>query len=230
MLKFYNVSKVYDEEVKVPALTDINLEIEKGEFIFLVGPSGAGKSTLTKLIIREELPTEGQILAEGKNLARLKQREIPLYRRNIGFVFQDFRLLMSRTVYENVAFAAEALEMTGAQVKQRVPMVLDMMKLGDKAKVFPYQLSGGQQQRLGIARAMVNNPAMIIADEPTGNLDPENSAVIMSIFDAINKRGTTVLVATHDKEMVNRMRKRVVALSEGRIVRDQQNGGYMNED
>ena len=230
MLKFYNVSKVYDEEVKVPALTDINLEIEKGEVIFLVGPSGAGKSTLTKLIIREELPTEGQILAEGKNLARLKQREIPLYRRNIGFVFQDFRLLMSRTVYENVAFAAEALEMTGAQVKQRVPMVLDMMKLGDKAKVFPYQLSGGQQQRLGIARAMVNNPAMIIADEPTGNLDPENSAVIMSIFDAINKRGTTVLVATHDKEMVNRMRKRVVALSEGRIVRDQQNGGYMNED
>lgn len=230
MLKFYNVSKVYDEEVKVPALTDINLEIEKGEFIFLVGPSGAGKSTLTKLIIREELPTAGQILAEGKNLARLKQREIPFYRRNIGFVFQDFRLLMSRTVYENVAFAAEALEMNRAQVKQRVPMVLDMMKLGDKAKVFPYQLSGGQQQRLGIARAMVNNPAMIIADEPTGNLDPENSAVIMSIFDAINKRGTTVLVATHDKEMVNRMRKRVVALAEGRIVRDEQNGGYVNEN
>ena len=137
---------------------------------------------------------------------------------------------MSRTVYENVAFAAEALEMNRAQVKQRVPMVLDMMKLGDKAKVFPYQLSGGQQQRLGIARAMVNNPAMIIADEPTGNLDPENSAVIMSIFDAINKRGTTVLVATHDKEMVNRMRKRVVALAEGRIVRDEQNGGYVNEN
>ncbi|MEA4891558.1 MAG: cell division ATP-binding protein FtsE [Peptococcaceae bacterium] len=230
MLKFYNVSKIYDEEVKVPALTDINLEIEKGEFLFLVGPSGAGKSTLTKLIIREELPTNGQILAEGRNLARLRQREIPLYRRNIGFVFQDFRLLMSRTVYENVAFAAESLEMTRSQVKQRVPMVLEMMKLADKAKVFPYQLSGGQQQRLGIARAMVNNPAMIIADEPTGNLDPENSAVIMSIFDAINKRGTTVLVATHDKEMVDRMRKRVVALSEGRIVRDEQNGGYVNED
>jgi cell division transport system ATP-binding protein len=229
VIQFFNVNKVYDAEVRVEALKDVNLQIDNGEFIFLVGPSGAGKSTLTKLIIREEIPTSGQVLADGKSLARMKQRDIPFYRRRIGFVFQDFRLLMTRTVYENVAFAAEAVEMSAAEVRQRVPMVLDMMGLGDKRNAYPHQLSGGQQQRLGIARAMVNNPTMIIADEPTGNLDPETSAEIMRIFQAINRRGTTVIIATHDKDMVNLMRKRVIALKEGRVVRDEKNGGYQHE-
>lgn len=229
MIQFFNVNKVYDAEVRVEALKDVNLQIENGEFIFLVGPSGAGKSTLTKLIIREEIATSGQVLADGKSLARMKQKDIPYYRRRIGFVFQDFRLLMTRTVYENVAFAAEAVEMSASEVKQRVPLVLDMMGLGDKRNAYPHQLSGGQQQRLGIARAMVNNPTMIIADEPTGNLDPETSAEIMRIFQAINRRGTTVIIATHDKDMVNLMRKRVIALKEGRVVRDEKNGGYHHE-
>ncbi|HCP15159.1 MAG TPA: cell division ATP-binding protein FtsE [Peptococcaceae bacterium] len=229
MIQFFNVNKIYEAEVRVEALKDVNLQIENGEFIFLVGPSGAGKSTLTKLIIREETASSGQVLSDGKSLARMKQRDIPFYRRRIGFVFQDFRLLMTRTVYENVAFAAEAVEMTTTEVRQRVPLVLDMMGIADKRNAYPHQLSGGQQQRLGIARAMVNNPTMIIADEPTGNLDPETSAEIMRIFQAINRRGTTVLIATHDKDMVNLMRKRVIALKEGRIVRDERNGGYQHE-
>jgi len=229
VIQFFNVNKVYDAEVRVEALKDVNLQIENGEFIFLVGPSGAGKSTLTKLIIREEIASSGQVLADGKSLARMKQRDIPFYRRRIGFVFQDFRLLMTRTVYENVAFAAEAVEMSAAEVRQRVPMVLDMMGIGDKRNAYPHQLSGGQQQRLGIARAMVNNPTMIIADEPTGNLDPETSGEIMRIFNAINRRGTTVIIATHDKDMVNQMRKRVIALKEGRVIRDEKNGGYHHE-
>ena len=226
MIQFFNVSKIYAGGVKVTALQEVNLTIDKGEFIFLVGPSGAGKSTLTKLIIREETATTGQVMVEGKNLARMKQWEIPFYRRNIGFVFQDFRLLMTRTVYENVAFAAESVELTRAQIKQRLPMILEMMGLESKRNAYPHQLSGGQQQRLGIARAMVNNPTMIIADEPTGNLDPETSNEIMQIFQAINRRGTTVLIATHDKAMVDKLRKRVIQLREGYVVRDEQNGGY----
>ena len=226
MIQFFNVSKVYAGEVKVTALQEVSLNIDKGEFIFLVGPSGAGKSTLTKLIIREEVSTTGQVMVDGKNLARMKQREIPYYRRNIGFVFQDFRLLMTRTVYENVAFAAESVELTRAQIRQRLPMVLDMMGLESKRNAFPHQLSGGQQQRLGIARAMVNNPTMIIADEPTGNLDPETSSEIMQIFQAINNRGTTVLIATHDKAVVDKLRKRVIQLRGGFVVRDEQNGAY----
>ncbi len=226
VIQFFNVSKIYAGEVKVTALEDVNLTIEKGEFIFLVGPSGAGKSTLTKLIIREEIATNGQVMVDGKSLARMKQREIPYYRRNIGFVFQDFRLLMTRTVYENVAFAAESVEMTRTQIRQRVPMVLEMMGLDQKRNAFPHQLSGGQQQRLGIARAMVNNPTMIIADEPTGNLDPETSSEIMQIFQAINRRGTTVMIATHDKAMVDKLRQRVIQLRGGFVVRDQKNGGY----
>jgi cell division transport system ATP-binding protein len=217
---------VYTGEVKVTALRDVSLTMDKGEFIFLVGPSGAGKSTLTKLIIREETATSGQIMMDGKNLARMKQHEIPFYRRKIGFVFQDFRLLMTRTVYENIAFAAEAGELSGAQIRQRLPMVLEMLGLEEKRNAYPHQLSGGQQQRLGIARAMVNNPAMIIADEPTGNLDPETSSEIMAIFQAINRRGTTVLIATHDKAMVDKLRKRVIQLRDGAVVRDEQSGGY----
>jgi cell division transport system ATP-binding protein len=226
VIQFFNVSKIYTGEVKVTALEGVNLTMDKGEFIFLVGPSGAGKSTLTKLIIREEIATSGQVMVDGKNLARMKQREIPYYRRNIGFVFQDFRLLMTRTIYENVAFAAEAVEMTRTQIRQRAPMVLEMMGLEEKRNAFPHQLSGGQQQRLGIARAMINNPTMIIADEPTGNLDPETSSEIMQIFQAINRRGTTVLIATHDKAMVDKLRQRVVQLRGGFVVRDQRNGGY----
>lgn len=198
MIQMYNVSKTYMGEVKVNALRDINLHIKKGEFIFLVGPSGAGKSTLTKLIIREELPTKGQIMVEGRSLLRMKEREIPHYRRKIGFIFQDFRLLMDRTVYENVAFAMEAVEMPRSEVKARVPAILDMVGLKDKLQSYPYELSGGQQQRVCIARAIVNTPRVIIADEPTGNLDPETSWEVMNLLSAINKRGTTVVVATHE--------------------------------
>jgi cell division transport system ATP-binding protein len=210
----------------VDALFDINLHIKKGEFVFLVGPSGAGKSTLTRLLIREELPTKGQLLVEDRSLLRMKGKEIAYYRRKIGFVFQDFRLLMNRTVYENVAFAMEAIEMPAAEIRERVPAILEMVGLKDKLHAYPHQLSGGQQQRVCIARAVVNDPKIIIADEPTGNLDPDNSWEVMTLFRAINKRGTTVIIATHDRDMVNLMKKRVVALSNGRIVRDEERGEY----
>jgi len=226
MIQIFNVSKTYKGEVTVEALKNVNLHIKRGEFVFLVGPSGAGKSTLTRLLIREELPTDGQIMVNGKSLLRLRKREIPYYRRKIGFIFQDFRLLMDRTVYENVAFAMEAMEFPRNEVKERVPAVLEMVGLQDKIKAFPHQLSGGQQQRICIARAIVNNPLMIIADEPTGNLDPDTSWEVMSILLAINKRGTTVISATHDRENVNRIQKRVIALADGRIVRDEERGGY----
>ncbi|HHZ16654.1 MAG TPA: cell division ATP-binding protein FtsE [Peptococcaceae bacterium] len=226
MIQFFNVSKTFYGEVKVEALIDINLHIKKGEFVFLVGPSGAGKSTLTRLLIREELPTKGQLLVEDRSLLRMKGKEIAYYRRKIGFVFQDFRLLMNRTVYENVAFAMEAIEMPAAEIRERVPAILEMVGLKDKLHAYPHQLSGGQQQRVCIARAVVNDPKIIIADEPTGNLDPDNSWEVMTLFRAINKRGTTVIIATHDRDMVNLMKKRVVALSNGRIVRDEERGEY----
>ncbi|MHB8158234.1 MAG: cell division ATP-binding protein FtsE [Desulfocucumaceae bacterium] len=226
MIQFFNVSKVYDEEVKVQALADINLHIHKGEFVFIVGPSGAGKSTLTRLMIREELPTKGQIMVDGRSLLRIKSGEIPLLRRKIGFIFQDFRLLMERTIYENVAFAMEAIEMPRNEVRERVPAVLEMVGLKDKINAYPHQLSGGQQQRVCIARAVVNDPRIIIADEPTGNLDPDTSWEIMNILLAINKRGTTIISATHDREMVDIMKRRVVALRDGYIVRDEERGGY----
>lgn len=229
MIQMYGVSKTYVGEVKVEALKDINLHIKKGEFVFMVGPSGAGKSSLTKLIIREELPTKGQIMVDSKSLLRMREREIPYFRRKIGFIFQDFRLLMERTVYENVAFAMEAIEMSRGEVKDRVPAVLEMVGLKDKLQAYPHQLSGGQQQRVCIARAVVNDPRIIIADEPTGNLDPDTSWEVMNILMAINKRGTTVVVATHDRDMVDRMKRRVVALSSGRIIRDEERGGYNRE-
>lgn len=226
MIQMFNVSKVYNAEVKVEALSDINLHIKKGEFVFIVGPSGAGKSTLTKLMIREELPTKGQIMVDGRSLLRIKNREVPYLRRKIGFIFQDFRLLMERTIYENVAFAMEAIEMPRGEVKERVPAVLEMVGLKDKINSYPHQLSGGQQQRVCIARAVVNDPRIIIADEPTGNLDPDTSWEIMNILLAINKRGTTIISATHDREMVDIMKRRVVALRGGYIVRDDERGGY----
>lgn len=226
MIQLFNVSKTYVGEVKVEALKDINLHIKRGEFVFLVGPSGAGKSTLTRLLIREELPTKGQIMVDDRSLLRMKGKEICYYRRKIGFIFQDFRLLMERTVYENVAFAMEAIEMPISEIRERVPAVLKMVGLQDKMNAYPHQLSGGQQQRVCIARAVVNDPLIIIADEPTGNLDPDNSKDVMNLLKAINQRGTTVIAATHDRDMVNLMKKRVIALADGRIVRDEERGGY----
>ncbi len=226
MIQLFNVSKTYQGEVTVKALQDISLHITRGEFVFLVGPSGAGKSTLTRLLIREELPTDGQILVNGKSVSRLREREIPYYRRKIGFVFQDFRLLMERTVYENVAFAMEAIERPKQEVREQVPAILESVGLADKLGNYPHQLSGGEQQRVCIARAIINNPLIVIADEPTGNLDPDTSWEIMNIFQAINKRGTTLIVATHDRDIVNRMQKRVIALDAGQLIRDEERGGY----
>lgn len=224
MIQLYNVSKIYPNGVK--ALNDINLHIRKGEFVFLVGPSGAGKSTLTKLICREELPSRGQVMINGRNVVRMKNREVPYLRRKIGMVFQDFRLIPTKTVFENVAFA---LEITGAstkEIKRVVPTVLRMVGLEKKADMLPAHLSGGEQQRTAVARAIVNNPVLILADEPTGNLDPETSWELMKLFLNINRRGTTILMATHAWDIVDAMKKRVVALSHGLIVRDEESGGY----
>ncbi|PKM82474.1 MAG: cell division ATP-binding protein FtsE [Firmicutes bacterium HGW-Firmicutes-14] len=228
MINMINVSKVYPNGSK--ALTDITLRIEKGEFVFLVGPSGAGKSTLTKLIFREEQPTRGQLLFHGKNIARYKPREIPFLRRAIGVIFQDFKLLPNKTVSENVAFALEVIEASGREIKKSVPEALELVGLSNKADAMPAQLSGGEQQRVAIARAIVNNPPLVIADEPTGNLDPDTSWEIVHLLQEINKCGTTVLMATHAKEIVDGMRKRVIALEKGRVARDEERGAYGYED
>lgn len=227
MIQFYNVSKVYDNGVK--AVSDLTLHIKKGEFVFLVGPSGAGKSTMIKLMFREELPTRGQVMFNGKNTNRMKLREVPHMRRKIGMVFQDFRLLPQKTAVENVAFALEIIGTSRKEIKRVVPQVLEQVGLKDKGKLLPSQMSGGEQQRVCIARAIVNNPLMIIADEPTGNLDPDTSWEIMNLFQDINKRGTTILMATHDSEIVNTLKKRVIALTGGTIVRDEESGVYRGE-
>ncbi|MCL6634847.1 MAG: cell division ATP-binding protein FtsE [Peptococcaceae bacterium] len=227
MIQFYNVTKIYPNGVK--ALTDVTLRIRKGEFVFLVGPSGAGKSTLTKLLYREELPTRGQIILNGKNIVRLRPREVPHLRRKIGMVFQDFRLLPQKTVYENVAFALEVIGASSREIKRAVPAVLSMVGLAEKAGAFPDHLSGGEQQRVCVARAIVNNPVLIIADEPTGNLDPETSWELMKLFLDINRRGTTIIMATHAWDIVDALKKRVVALAGGRIVRDEEEGAYRHE-
>jgi cell division transport system ATP-binding protein len=224
VLQLYNVTKIYPNGV--PALLDVTLRIERGEFVFLVGPSGAGKTTLTKLILREELPTRGQILFHGKNITRMRPSEVPYLRRRIGVVFQDFRLLPNRTAYENVAFALEVTGASRREIRRAVPAVLARVGLADRAHLFPAQLSGGEQQRVCVARAIVNNPLLLIADEPTGNLDPENSWQLMRLFEEINRGGTTILMATHAWDIVDQMKKRVVALSQGRIVRDEQEGVY----
>jgi len=228
MINMINVSKVYPNGTK--ALTDITLRIEKGEFVFLVGPSGAGKSTMTKLIFREEQPSRGQILFNRKNISRYRQREIPYIRRSIGVIFQDFRLLQSKTVAENVAFALEVIEASRKEIRKAVPEALALVRLADKADVMPSELSGGEQQRVAIARAIVNNPPLVIADEPTGNLDPDTSWEIVNLLQEINKCGTTIIMATHAKEIVDSMRKRVVALEKGKIARDEERGGYGYED
>jgi cell division transport system ATP-binding protein len=208
------------------ALQGINVVIDRNEFVYVVGSSGAGKSTFMKLIYREEVPTKGQIFVNGFNIGKLKQRKIPYVRRNIGVIFQDYRLLPKLTAYENIAFAMEVIEAPRRLIKRRTMEVLDLVGLKHKAGSYPSQLSGGEQQRVAIARAIVNNPAVIVADEPTGNLDPETSWGIMKLLEEINFRGTTIVMATHNKEIVNTMRKRVIAIERGTIVRDQQRGDY----
>lgn len=228
MIEMQDVWKTYADGTT--ALHGINVKVDSNEFVYVVGPSGAGKSTFMKLIYREERPSKGQIFVNGFNLGRLKARKIPYVRRNIGVVFQDFKLLPKLTVYENIAFAMEVVEASKKLIKKRTMEVLELVRLGEKAGAYPNQLSGGQQQRVVIARAIVNNPSVIIADEPTGNLDPENSWEIMKLLEEINFRGATIVMATHNKEIVNTMRKRVLAIESGQIVRDEARGEYGYED
>ncbi|MEN6327382.1 MAG: cell division ATP-binding protein FtsE [Syntrophomonas sp.] len=222
MVQFYNVSKVYSNGVK--ALDDVSLKIERGEFLFLMGPSGAGKSTLIKLFFREEAPSRGQIFIASRSIVRMKRNEVPKLRRNIGIVFQDFKLLENKTVGENIAFAMEVVGSNSRDIKLRVNEVIDMVGLKGRENSFPGQLSGGEQQRVGIARALANRPLLLIADEPTGNLDIDTSNEIMELLFDINRKGTTVIMATHARELVKAARKRIVMLEKGRIISDSPTG------
>ena len=228
MIILDNVSKSYASGQ--PALNGINLHIKQGEFVFIVGNSGSGKSTLIKLLLKELEPTEGRIVVTGKELGTMKRKDIPKYRRNIGVVFQDFRMLKDRNVYENIAFAQRIIQTPIREIKKQVPRMLSMVGLAEKYKSYPKQLSGGEQQRVALARALVNNPTLLLADEPTGNLDPKNSWEIMKLLEQINKKGTTVLVVTHNREIVDAMQKRVVTMQKGVIVSDEEKGGYIYED
>lgn len=228
MIEMQGVYKTYPNGVT--ALSGLDVRIQQGEFVYVVGPSGAGKSTFTKLIFREEKPSKGSIHINDLDLAAMKERRIPKLRRNIGVVYQDFRLLPRLTVYENVAFALEVIEQRPAEIKTRVMDVLEQVRLKNKARFIPDELSGGEQQRVSIARAIANRPRILIADEPTGNLDPETSWEIMHILEEINQTGTTILMATHNREVVNRVRKRVIAIEDGVIVRDERRGDYGYED
>lgn len=223
-----NVSKAYS--TGSPALKGVNLHINRGEFVFIVGDSGSGKSTLIKLLLRELTISDGYINVMGYDLSKIKHRKIPKFRRNIGIVFQDFRLLKDRNVYENVAFAQRIIQKSNKEIKKNVPSILAIVGLAGKYKAKPKQLSGGEQQRVALARALVNQPTVLLADEPTGNLDPKNSWEIMKLLEQINENGTTVLVVTHNREIVNAMQKRVVTLKKGVIVSDEEKGGYIDED
>lgn len=223
-----NVSKSYS--TGAPALNNVNLHINKGEFVFIVGDSGSGKSTLVKLLLRELLPTSGRIFVNGTDVVRLKRRKIPKFRRKLGVVFQDFRLLMDRNVYENVAFAQRIIQVPTREIRRNVPAMLSTVGLAGKYKAKPKQLSGGEQQRVALARALVNKPQILLADEPTGNLDPNNSWEIMKLLEEINNAGTTVVIVTHNREIVNEMQKRVVTMKKGVIVSDEEKGGYIDED
>jgi len=225
MISMRGVSKIYVPN-KPPALDDCTVEIEQGEFVFLVGHSGSGKSTFIRLLLRELLPSKGQIIVAGQDLTKMKGWKVPYLRRNIGCVFQDFKLLPNKTTYENIAFALEVIGRSKHVVRTQVPEVLRLVGLEDKMESYPDELSGGEQQRVSIARAFVNRPPLLLADEPTGNLDPATSLGIMSLLNRINKTGTTVLIATHDREMVDSMRKRVIALENGKVIRDQSRGVY----
>ena len=224
MIRFDHVTKAY--KGTTIALRDVSVDIQKGEFVFLVGPSGSGKSTFLRLILKEERPEEGLIWVAGKDIAKLTQWKVPYLRRNIGCVFQDFRLLPNKTVYENVAFALEVIGRPRHVIKSQVPQILDLVGLGKKMSNLPHELSGGEQQRVGIARAFVNRPLILLADEPTGNLDPSTSAGIMRLLDRINRTGTTVVMATHDQSIVDSMRRRVIELDRGSLIRDQARGVY----
>ncbi|MFD0673594.1 cell division ATP-binding protein FtsE [Cohnella sp. GCM10027633] len=224
MIDMQDIWKTYPDGTT--ALQGINIVIDRNEFVYVVGPSGAGKSTFMKLIYREEVPTKGQISVNGFNIGKLKHRKIPFVRRNIGVIFQDYKLLPNLTAYENVAFAMEVIETPRRVIRRRTMEVLELVGLKHKANSLPAQLSGGEQQRVAIARAIVNSPAVIVADEPTGNLDPETSWGIMKLLEEINFRGTTIVMATHNKEIVNTMRKRVIAIERGNIVRDEMRGEY----
>ncbi len=221
---FEQVSKSYQKGT--PAINNVSFQIHKGEFVFIVGSSGSGKSTLIKLMLKEIEPTSGKIFVSYKDLSRLRRGQIAKFRRNIGVVFQNFRLLKDRNVFENVAFAQRVIEMPASTIRRQVPAMLAIMGLSEKHKSFPNQLSGGEQQRVALARALVNNPVILLADEPTGNLDPKNSWEIMRLLDEINKRGTTVVVVTHNKEVVNMMQKRVITMNKGVLISDEQKGGY----
>ena len=224
----HNVSKTYS--TGAPALNGVTLSIDSGEFVFIVGDSGSGKSTLIKLLLRELTATSGSVYVMGHNLAKLKHRQIPKFRRNLGVVFQDFRLLNDRNVYENVAFAQRIIETPAKEIRRNVPSVLATVGLAGKYKAKPKRLSGGEQQRVALARALVNKPSILLADEPTGNLDPRNSWEIMKLLEEINDNGTTVVVVTHNREIVNAMQKRVITMKKGVIVSDEEEGGYIDED
>jgi cell division transport system ATP-binding protein len=228
MIEFIDISKTYDN--KQYALSNISIKIDRGEFVFLVGPSGAGKSTFIKLLLKEIDPSSGTIMLDDTVVNKLKRRELPFYRRKIGMVFQDFRLIPTLNVYENVAFAMRVIEAPQRDVRKKVPMALSLVGLSSKYKQFPNELSGGEQQRVSLARALVNNPSILIADEPTGNLDPETASDIMNTLNDINRAGTTILMATHAKDIVDNMKKRVVAIEKGVIARDEARGKYGYED
>jgi cell division transport system ATP-binding protein len=227
LIQLRNVSKEFADGNKV--LKNINLTINNGEFVFLVGSSGAGKSTIIKLLLKEMEPTTGTIIVGDKDITKYRRRDIPFHRRNIGVVFQDFRLLQDKTVYENVAFAMEVIEAPPKEIRRQVPIILSMVGLSRKSGLYPQQLSGGEQQRVSLARAMVNSPSILIADEPTGNLDPDMSWDIMKTLVEINQRGTTILMATHASDIVDRMKKRVIEIENGIITRDEMKGGYSGE-
>ena len=226
MIVLDNVCKTYNTGVS--ALNGVNLRIRKGEFVFIVGTSGSGKTTLFKLLLKELEPTSGKIYINNKNIGRLRRRKIPKMRRGIGVVFQDFRLLKDRNVYENIAFAQRVMGKSAKVIRDTVPQMLTLVGLSDKAESFPNELSGGEQQRVSLARALVNNPPILLADEPTGNLDPDNAWEIMKLLEDINKRGTTVVVVTHNREIVERMKKRVITIDKGVVVNDEK-GGIAND-
>ena len=225
MIHMRDVTKIY-EDTGMVALDHANVDIEKGEFVFIVGASGAGKSTFIRMLLREVLPTSGKLFVNGHDVVAMAHADVPYLRREMGVIFQDYRLLADKTVYENVAFAMQVIEAPRRLMQRSVNTVLDIVGLREKYKSFPSQLSGGEQQRVAIARAIVNDPAIVIADEPTGNLDPETSWDIMDIFQRINAAGTTIVMATHDKTIVDTMQRRVIAIEDGHIVRDEQRGGY----
>lgn len=229
MVQMNNVTMVYDNS-DVAALDNFSLTINEGEFAFLVGPSGSGKTTIIKLLTGEIMASEGEVIVNGFNMNKLKRRKMPQMRRTLGVIFQDFRLIENKSVYDNVAFAMRVIGAPEREIKKRVPYVLELVGLENKGRRLPNELSGGEQQRVAIARALVNNPSMIIADEPTGNLDPARSLEIMMLLEQINALGTTVMVVTHEKELVNRFTKRVVAINEGKVISDGMDGYYLNEE